>query len=162
MVIQIRTHSRKLSSSCNLLLALVFVLLAVSCGSRGSYNKSADVRWEGWTPADTILFEVQVADSIKRGEGQKLLKDERYNLTLSFRYSKRYQYATIPVHVILGEKHYTVTPQTEDHTTWSDFTQSEYYVPSIPVSFSDTGLQVLKILPDTTLIQIYSVGIDLR
>lgn len=159
---QNRTHSRKLSSSCNLLLALVFVLLAVSCGSRGSYNKSADVRWEGWTPADTILFEVQVADSIKRGEGQKLLKDERYNLALSFRYSKRYRYTTIPVHVIIGAKRYTVTPQTEDHNTWSDFTQSEYYVPSIPVSFSDTGTQIVKVFPDTTLTQIYSVGIDLR
>lgn len=159
---QNRTHSHKLRSSLNLLLAIVLVLLAVSCSTSGSYNKSADVRSEGWTPADTILFEVQVADSIKRGEVQKLLKGERYNLGLTFRYSKRYQYATIPVHVIIGTKSYLVTPPTEEHSTWSDFEQPEYDVPGIPVSFSDTGMHVIKLFPDTILPYIYSVGIDIN
>ena len=149
-------------NSLRLLLFVILLPLVSSCGNVDSYNKSADVNCEKWTSADALLFEVQVVDSLMNGKSQVLVKDEKYNLAISFRYSQRFPYTTIPIHLAFDNKKYTITPFLERKNTWSDLIHETFNVPNIPISFTDTGLHVITIFPDTILSDIYSLGIEIR
>ena len=156
------TVIQKRRSSLRLLIFTAFVLLASSCANDASYNKSADVSCEGWTSADALLFDIHVVDSLRKGETQTLVKGEKYALSISFRYSRKYPYTTIPIHICVGSENYSVFPYTETRNTWSDLYQDVFDLPNVPISFPDTGMYIIKVFPDTTLTDIYSVGIDIR
>lgn len=156
-------RTKNIQRSLNYLFLAVIAMLVSSCSVEASYNNSVDVHCEGWTPADTLFFEVQVVDSIGLGDSQKLLKGEKYDLALSFRYSRKYPYTTIPIHLSFDTLRYAVIPYTERPAlTWSSLNQDIYDVPDIPISFSDTGKVVFTIIPDTILTEVYSVGLDIR
>lgn len=154
-----RTNSQRISNS--LFFAAVFSFLVSSCDDNIAYNKSADVRQEGWTPADSLLFEFNVMDSIPRGRYNVLLKDWDYNLSLSFRYSEQYEYTTMPIHIRIDSKSYFIQPELKRGTTWGSLMQDEFAIKNIAITFADTGRHVIAIYPDTTLVGINSAGIDI-
>ena len=157
----IRTISQRISNV--LFLAIMLSFLVSSCTDEVSYNKSADVHHEGWAPADTLLFDFNVVDTIPLGRLNILERNRSYQLSLSFRYSDEYRYKTLPIHILIdGRKSFVVKQELSRRPTWGSLMQDEFLVKGIPVSFADTGRHVLSLYPDTTLVGIYSVGIDLQ
>ena len=156
-----RTISQRISSI--LFFAIVFLFLVSSCSDEISYNKSADVHQQGWTPADVLLFEFGVSDSIPKGMYDVLARNHRYNLSVSVRYSEEYRFTTIPLHIEVDEsKKYKVNPQLLRKSSWGSLFQDEFLIKGVPISFPDTGRHTIVIYPDTTLEGIYSLGVDIR
>lgn len=154
-----RTSSQRISNL--FFFAAVFSFLVSSCDDNIAYNKSADVHQEGWTPADSLLFEFNVKDSIPRGRYNTLLKDRKYSLSLSFRYSEQYEYTKIPIHIRIDSKSYFIQPVLQREPTWGSLMQDEFAIKNIAITFADTGRHVIAIYPDTILVGIYSAGIDI-
>ena len=146
----------------NCFICAIALFLVSSCNDGVAYNKSADVHQQGWTPADTLLFEFIVADSIQRGMFNTLEKGHRYDLSLSLRYSDEYQYVSVPLHIVVDSVSYAVSPKLNRPLSWGSLMFDDFIVKGIPVAFQDTGYHRIAIYPDTILIGIYSAGIDIR
>lgn len=156
----IRTISQRISNV--LFLAIMLSFLGSSCTDEVSYNKSADVHHEGWAPADTLLFDFNVLDPVPTGVFNALSLDKRYSLSLSIRYSDEYKYVTVPLHINVGSKKYFFNPTLQRNSTWGSLVQDDFVMSGISISFQDTGKHILSIYPDTMLVGIYSVGVDIR
>lgn len=140
----------------------LFALLVYSCNGNVAYNKSADVHQQGWTPADTAFFDITVEDSIPRGQYNTLKRDVQYDFVVSLRYSDRFEYTTMPLHIVIDSVSYLMAPRLKRESAWGSINQEEFQIKGVPVIFSETGSHTIAIVPDTTYIGVYSIGINLQ
>lgn len=143
-------------------LFLITLFLASSCSGDVVYNKSADVYYKRWTPADTVFFDLYSVDSLTAHFNDCIDRNLSYHINLNLRYSNSYPFTTIPLHIVFDDKDMLVNPRLKRSKTWSQLLQEEFSVTNMQIAFADTGRYLIAIFPDTVLTDIYSIGVELE
>ncbi len=148
---------------------ILSTLLLTACSQEGIvYDHSADVDPSGWTPADTLFYNVRVVEEPM--SGFPVGKEPFNQLSLAVRYERSFPCSQLPLHLLLdnGQPEHIVSLSLADSTGlpdgdhWSTLYTKQFDVTAWPIHFGDTGTYVLKVWPDTAQQHICSLTVTLK
>lgn len=152
-----------------------------------AYDYTVDVPCRGWTYNDTLFFPISVSENPEIRT--PLQRSTNYQLGCALRISSDYQYANVPMLLILQKTDTTnclgkrplviqnllrqeIVPQVRDNAgrelgnTWGSLIQHETVIDSLSIRFDSVGTYQMLLIPQSGEISsidgVHSVGLSLR
>ncbi|MCR4764826.1 MAG: gliding motility lipoprotein GldH [Bacteroidaceae bacterium] len=144
-------------------LLMVMIWLLSACNSQTRYHQFRPVAEDGWSPTDTIEFEVPLTDSL-----------QQHTLVLQLRYTSRYPYKDLHLGlqaispdslVCVSERFHASLMDKQGY--WAGSGHSGLYLltaghtPLPPAKPGTWHIKLFQLMGDSLLIGIHDVGIEI-